>query len=155
MQLPDCCFGRRWPVSVASRTALAIDYFGISNAGLPEQMVIWELNLHVQSLSAVYVEMSLALGDVLPTTLAEFDANEVLFRDLGQLIALRPAVRVAFIPYSFGINMRMPVASKGRRLIGRFLGSALVATFSMATIVVSSIPTEVPDCLVSEYLRSQ
>ncbi|GAH72945.1 unnamed protein product, partial [marine sediment metagenome] len=45
MQLPDHCFGRRWLVSVIGARSEIGPAFDISEAGLPEWTVIWNLTL--------------------------------------------------------------------------------------------------------------
>ena len=52
MQLPDCCFSRRWPVGVSwLGEAVSVGY-DISEAGLPERCVIWEAGFVLLALAA-------------------------------------------------------------------------------------------------------
>lgn len=149
MQLPDNCFGQRWPVHVGVKTTSSVPHYDISESGLPERCVIWGFYIVVSGVSTSYVEVTFALGDMLPTTEAEFGANEMLFHDLGVPFGAIRFIRT--IPYSgLGfIPMRKYVAAGGRRLIGRFDPATATLVYSHGILIVSGVPTEVPDCLLS------
>lgn len=149
MQLPDNCFGQRWPVYVGSRTEASIPVYDISEAGLPERCVIWSLHAMSIGLSLSFVNITLALGDALPTIAAEFNANETLFRDLGVQVGVLRELRL--VPSNlFGpVPMRKYIAAAGRRLICRFDPASATLTVCHVVVVVSAVPTEVPDCLLS------
>lgn len=148
MQLPDCAFGRRWPVSVAWPLANPGILYDISEEALPEWCVVWELLLVTMSHGTNgLISINLALGDVLPTTDAEFDANEAFLRGLGWWTALRYNI-VAGIGQEPALRrLRHFVHSMGRRVIGR-CGSGATGSDAFLTLVVSSVPKEVPDWLV-------
>lgn len=146
MQQPDHRFGQRWVIGVANYVeGLGVTY-EISEAGLPESCVIWNLGLSAAGGSLTIGAVSLALGDHLPTTDAEFDANEILFRDVGTLVAGRRLVYVGTLFGGSGQPMRKFVKTGGRRLVGRFVRPSEAGLFMMAAIEVSSIPRELPDC---------
>jgi len=41
MQLPDWCFGRRWPISCAATVSAGLYRWQLSPSRLPERMVVW------------------------------------------------------------------------------------------------------------------
>jgi len=149
MQLPDHCFGRRWPVSVGWPLSAAGTFYDISESGLPERCVIWEVLLNVISHGTNgLVVVNLALGDVLPTTAAEFQANEMLLRDFGWYNLAQFNITAGIGDQVSLRNLRVPVMAAGRRLIGRCISGAQ-GSDAFLSIVVSSMPTEVPDWLIS------
>lgn len=154
MQLPDCCFGRRWPIGVAQEQEAVGAYYDISEFALPERCVVWGLYVWLPVYSTTAVEITLSLGDQLPTTDAQFDALEVLFRDIGFIVGGRRTIRSSRSPSVLTVPLRMPVTASGRRLVGRFAWGASIANSVYTIIVVSSIPTEAPDWLLSDYHKS-
>lgn len=155
MQLPDCAFGRRWPVAVQQEQETVATFFDISELALPEACVIWNCGIWSPYYAMVDITISLALGDVLPTTDAQFDAYETLFRDVGVIVAGRRTIRMIRSPGTYNIPMRLPVAATGRRLVGRFEWSAEALTNVYCILTVSSIPKEVPDWLISVPARGR
>lgn len=154
MQLPDCCFGRRWPVSVGVLDATPGTYYDISEAGLPERCVVWSAFYVPNTTSAAHTRVSLALGDHQPVNDAQFDALDALFRDLGFWVGTRRVMAAHAYTGAYVISFRQQVQISGRRLVGRFEMAAGSVYPTVAGVVVSSIPTEVPDWLCSGNLRS-
>lgn len=149
MQLPDCCFGTRFGVFCRVRSADATPTWDISEISLPDQCVIWEVGGWMSRLEYTFDTFRLALGDHLPTTLPEMNEMEPLLHGLG---AEGAEPRVLDAPYegAFVIpNLKLLVAAQGRKLIVE--GTSIAGQFGLIQvyIVVSSIPKEVPDWLVS------
>jgi len=151
MQLPDCCFGRRWPVIFSFRkTTVGVDYF-ISEIGLPDKCVLWELFIKATS-TTVYVTafdilVSLALGDNLPTTDAEFIALENMFPEADEFTAGVRLIR----GYLHLTRLRKPYTAQGRRSVLRTETLVEQPNNFVVGLIFSSIPTEVPDCLLSAH----
>lgn len=155
MQLPDCCFGRRWPIHLFSEEAINPAMFRISHMALPEQCVIWEVTAWGVSGFTAAIAVGLALGDFLPTTEAEWQRLELVFsgfEDHGHISGELPVFANGQVAFR---QLKMHIRPAGRRLVGRFAVYVGVPDFAGIGVTVSSIPHEVPDCLVSEYLRSQ
>ncbi len=149
MQLPDCCFGRRWLVGVYSTDVALGTYYDISEAGLGDRCVVWNLMANAGTSTAGITEISIALGDVLPTTDAEFDALAPLFSDLGRRDADRRALVIGAFAIAINLTMKLPVMAQGRRLVGRFEVLGVEIATPQVIMEVSSFPTEVPDWLIS------
>ncbi|GAH51986.1 unnamed protein product, partial [marine sediment metagenome] len=49
----------------------------------------------------------------------------------------------------YAVPMRKLVRTGGRRLVGRFYMGATGQQYATVILTVSSVPTEVPDCLLS------
>lgn len=154
MQLPDYCFGRRWPIFVVGDTVSAGDCWAISKFGLPERCVVWEFGLRYWHQEKITEHLRLSLGDQLPTTKAEMSALEPLYRDIEHLPAFPNSIRILTAYAQITISQRMYLESGGRRLVIEYSGASLQVTNIIAWVVVSSLPTEVPDWLSSGHLRS-
>lgn len=149
MQLPDHCFGRRWPI-VLIKTALGPGVaWDISDMALPEQCVIWEVFWWINADEFMDYLIDMRLGDHLPAAAGEFIVMEPLFRDFGlhtnNGYSIVPAWNGAF----YRLSVRMPIAAAGRRLVVQFYNTLSGSVYGGAGIVISSIPKEVPDCLLS------
>ncbi len=149
MQLPDCCFGRRWPITLKATGIGPGPVFDISEAGLPEKCVIWELCIIGLADLNSYGTFGLRLGDVLPTTTAEFEAYEMLFKSGPGSTGALSEIGVSSMSSVNWNRLRLPILAAGRRLVLGIRAGILLAVATEVTIVVSSIPTEVPDWLCS------
>ncbi len=149
MQLPDCCFGRRWLVGVYASDSLVATYYDISEAGLGDRCVVWQAAIIGGGGAVGVMNAALALGDVLPANDAQFDALEPLLSDLGRRGADRRAIDVGGFGMFMFFTMRLPVMAQGRRLVGRFEIETADPAPPQAILEVSSFPTEVPDWLIS------
>lgn len=149
MQLPDWCFGRRFCVSTNTRAYSGETSWDISEVALPEKAVLWQAVLHPSYIDSSSASCRVALGDVLPTTMAEMDALEPLLPGLGQQGAEPRLILVYNTSGALDLRLRMPISSAGRRLVVEATAIAEKSTFIMVVLTISSIPTEVPDWLVS------
>jgi len=148
MQLPDCCFGRRYPACCTCRSADATTKWDISEATLPEAFVLWNLIIVPIYSTQGTNWIRLAYGDQQPTTTAEMDILEPVMQGLGVQGAEPRKIYMYTYSGPVDVPMRMPVAAAGRRLILEVgpIDSAEISCHVM--IVVSSIPKEAPDWLI-------
>lgn len=149
MQLPDSCFGSRWPIIFAQELLGSATGYYISEIALPERSVIWQLFVHVpgvggMALSTLAVHFNYKLGDQTPTA-ANFGAMEPLFKGIDYLIAGEKLLK----PFSGVLSFRQPVVASGRRVCLAVENFETVLMPFTTGIVVSSVPNEVPDCLIS------
>lgn len=149
MMLPDCCFGTRWPIGVAVVGAVVSPKFDIAEMPLPERCIIWELAALYHEETLLKAQFELRLGDTLPLTWAAFQEYELLFKGVRTLAAPGGPIYIVSTMSVNWQNFKLPVAAAGRRLvIGVDAGQAVNNTVQ-AVVTVSSIPREVPDCLLS------
>ncbi len=148
MQLPDCCLGRRFPVFVALETVTDETHWDISELALPDRTIVHELAIVASGAYGMEGTVRLALGDQLPTTTAQMDSLEPLFHGFG-LQGPGPRYSNFSMPMNFAFRrLKMYVPAQGRRIIlEAFTASAQGPSF-YAAIIVSSIPTEVPEWLI-------
>lgn len=149
MQLPDNCFGQRWVIGLTSNVPNANAIFDICEAGLPEVCVIWEVCYTCFGSIGMTLDIGLALGDQPPATEAAYALLPSLMPEVVSRTSGRGHQEILT---NVEISIRRPrlvVASGGRRIVGRFIRVLGNAVGGQVALVVSSIPTEVPDCLLS------
>lgn len=149
MQLADSCFGTRYLVSAHANSAGGEAAWDISELGLPENCVIWEFAIWAPAVAPGAHFCRIALGDQLPTTVAEMDVLEPLFPGFGVQGAGPRDIRLLSNAVTRVNKLRMPIHAAGRRVIVEVDPAATTAWWAQLLLVVSSIPTEVPDCLLS------
>ncbi len=147
MQLPDSCFGRREMLQLAVDLSGAGSVYAINPAGLPDKMVIWEVVVAARAAVVVTIHVGLALGEQLPASDAEYNALELVFPNVISSDGDRGEFEVSSDSGFSVTNVRFPIVASGRRLIGKFTRHQGNATEGVITVVYSSIPNEVPECL--------
>jgi len=148
MQLPDWCFGERWPVITSQRLEADTTTQWISEQSLPDAGVIWEVSLLGAYGVGGDLYYQIALGDYKPATGAEFQAFEKVFP--GSYDSNQTAGQI-FFGYQMArrVTMRKLMKPQGRRFA--YLAHNAHATERMTLtlcVVVSSVPKEAPDWLV-------
>lgn len=155
MQLPDCVFGRRWPIIFTLHAAAEGSQYFISEIALPDVCVLWELYGFSSPLgSAVTPPLSVTsimLGDQLPTTDAEMALMEPLLPGADELVANMRSTRGRLEL----TRLKVPISAQGRRVVVRFQVGSIVPVVLALGLVFSSVPKEVPDWLISGPGRSQ
>ena len=149
MQLPDSVFGNRFLVSVQSHIGAAGTVWDISEIPFPERFVIWELHVSVSRVGVENVWCRIAFGDQLPTTTAQMDGLEPVFNGLGMQGAGPRQIFVTSLTPIILTRLKIPKQATGRRLVSEFGGTGPGAGYCTVSMVVSSIPREIPDCLIS------
>ena len=151
MQLPDHCFGRREMLQLAVDLTGAGSVYSLNPAGLPDKMVIWEVNAAVRAVLASTIHIGLALGEQLPASDAEYNALELVFPNVISSDEDRGEFELC-VNSAFSITrIRFPVIAQGRRLIAKFTRHQGNATEGVIAVVFSSIPNEVPSWLCSDH----
>ncbi|MBA7700046.1 hypothetical protein ES703_108752 [subsurface metagenome] len=91
----------------------------------------------------------------MPATDAEFEAFELMFSSISFWVGQRSRLLMPGGEVFSVRAMKYPVVAQGRRLCVRYDPIVLGAGHLQVGIVISSIPTEVPDWLISGAARSQ
>lgn len=154
IQLPDCCFGRRFPVSSNIFLPGPGTAWDISEVAFPETCVIWELLITAGKGIESAGQIRIALGSQLPLNAGMFDVLEPLFPGLGLQMPEPRLIYVAPGELVHLTQLRMPVATAGRKMVVQCTAGPGQITSLIVAIVVSSVPREVPDWLISGNLRS-
>lgn len=149
MQLPDHCFGRRFVVGLSFIVLTEDIYYDICEIPLPDLAVIWELSIWVPNSISGDSILRLALGDKLPGTQAEFEALEPVFQSIGSPTVGPRRIWMQDIGDYALRTLRMPIEPQGRRLVGELEAGGAAEGQVLVNMVVSGIPREIPDWLVS------
>jgi len=154
MQLPDWCFGRRWVISTIVRQEIIGQTWDISEISFPEVAVLWQLAVYPHNVSGRECWVRLHLGLKLPETMAEMDPMPQLVPGLGNFEDGRRYIRVEEAAGQFNLNLRNVIEAHGRKLVmeGNAINTALL--WVQAAVVISSLPKEVPDWLISGQGRN-
>lgn len=149
MQLPDCCFGQRYLVTVSGVAIGAGPFYLMSKDTLPERCVVWSVSL-VSALAdiAIVTFVSVGLSDVIPTTPAEFQASGIFINGLGFEWLGRPSLLLQN-HLTYRITLRQHVHSASRKIVVMLTAGGAISGEFVLMFEISSIPTEVPDCLLS------
>ncbi|MBA7539132.1 hypothetical protein ES705_31411 [subsurface metagenome] len=145
MQLPDHLFGRRFMVSIMITAVKTASVWDISEIALPEKCVLWEFQLNMGIGHENTTRLSLALGDQLPTTNAQFMAMEPILHGLG-VDGIEPR-NIDFGADSCVITrwLRQNIDARGRRVVMELTAGAEAAAYANAQFIFSSVPRELPD----------
>ncbi|MBA7665265.1 hypothetical protein ES703_73335 [subsurface metagenome] len=149
LQLPDFCFGRRWLVSCTTYSVAGEPFWDIAEIAFPENIVLWEWGFWTYALTTAADRWRLALGDQLPTTVAMMDALEPFIPGFGEQGMSPRSIRFPYNTSGNFVRLRQPIHTGGRRLVLECDANGTLHAGMMVGVVVSSIPTEVPDCLLS------
>ena len=149
MQLPDGCFGRRWPIIFSGTIVSGAKGYFISELALPERSVIWQLFFWCPAIGGLEtfnlsIFAAYAIGDQLPSA-AIWPTLEPLFQGVDRVIIPTGA----FYAFTGVLNMKVPVMTSGRRICLRVQNSSTISLLCCSGLVISSVPNEVPDCLLS------
>jgi hypothetical protein len=151
MQLPDCCFGRRWSYAYGQEVQEDASAFQLITSALPERFVVWERHQwYAAPLGAGMNDdeffVQWLLTDDVPTTVAEAATRRILFEtDVLAVQGLR-----CFSGWLHLDRLRMPVQSGGQGLVLAMVSGGSDNATIGAGIVVSSVPKEVPDWLLGQ-----
>jgi len=154
MQLPDCCFGRKFQVSCQCRAPDGVATWDISESTLPEVFVLWGVYIIVVYSNESDNWIRIAYGDQLPTTEAMMDAYEPVLPGFGRTGAEPRRIYIYSNQGTTALKLRKPVAAAGRRLVLEAKPQAAKSMNLQVAIVVSSIPKEAPDWLISGQVKS-
>lgn len=149
MQLPDCCFGKRWPIMISGSVGAAITEFNVSGQTLPDKWVLWELDVIIWPSADVYTgrlfHTSIAMGEHKPANEAEFDKLDGILPGASYMSNGRKTLLGPFCAR----NIKQNFIGNGRKICTRVRNVAGITTTYSVNLIISTIPKEVPDWLSS------
>lgn len=155
MTLPDWAFGRRWMICLRALMTGAGPVFDISDTPLPNGFVIWQVSIAQRYASAASITIALATGDQLPANDAAYALLQPLMPQVVSPGGRLSEFDVLYLASQISNTLKQPVENLGRRLVGRFQRTVGTAVAAQCFLVISSLPREVPDWLVSDKGKSQ
>lgn len=148
MQLPDHCFGERYPISCNINTASAANLFTRSPLAFPDRCVIWSFFLYGISSNSTLNTVRFRLGDHVPTTEAQFVAFQSFLAGGALPFDSAEGYEMSFSLTLQSIPMKKLLITSGKRLVMHVENSGAVAKQVLGGVVISRIPTEIPDCFL-------
>ncbi|MBA7554599.1 hypothetical protein ES705_47225 [subsurface metagenome] len=111
--------------------------------------MIWELQIAAASTEAMTeLVLRLSLGDQIPTTIAQMELLQPLVPGCG--VRECPYEIRVIPPFRYHLSrLRKPILASGRRLVVEITGPIIGSLQIDIWLIVSSVPMEVPDWLVS------
>jgi len=91
----------------------------------------------------------IGLGHHLPATIAQMSANDNLIADMGRLVGGQRQFFGSQVRFQEVYPMRRLCDAQGRNLVVECTSGAGVAVSARVALIVSALPSEVPDWLVS------
>lgn len=155
MQLPDCVFGRRWPVICGGVVETETDVYSIVRTAIPDRAVIWEILVSTKTTVSIIAFFEFAWADQLPTTAAQWSRQEKMFPCQGVLDGVDYNIAGGGGVGYHITRLKLPSPAAGLRPAFRLDGASSDAAELCVTFIISSVPTEVPDWLISGAGRSQ
>ena len=148
-QLPDWVFGRRWPIALGQNAINTATVWDITEAGLPDRTMIWEIVLNSPgSVDAVAI-VGLRIGEMIPATVAEFTGLQPLFNDVVDHTGARSSMIMQPGSATALRMLRVPVELQGKKIIAQFTTASETDNAVQILMVISAVPKEVPDWILS------
>lgn len=148
LKLPDWCFGRRWIITTeAYNSGLGLAW-NISELGLPERSVVWQVQAVISQGMTASGNMRLALGDQLPANAAAMNRLEELIPGMGNEVMTPRAIYASGFCVLFDLKTRYGLEASGRRVVVEYHSLTATPSAARLSMVVSGVPSEVPDWVV-------
>lgn len=149
MQLPDWCFGRRWWVGSYAGNSKGEVYHWCAEENLPDKFVVWGILMSFMSpicLQAMRVTIRLARDTAALTD--DPKGCERLCKSISS-----HKIQYEFFANQNGVtwikNLRLIAESKDRRIGFVTNGDQAIAYEGTVGVLISGVPREVPDWVIS------
>lgn len=149
MRLPDWCFGRRYWIGEYMGSTTGVVYYRFGDENLPDKFVIWGVLVSCRSPNCLEaLRVTIRLGHRTPTSGADANTMERLLKGISI-----PSITYELYCDSNGVTWigceRLIVESAGRRLALVSNGDQAIGYEATVAILISAMPKEVPDWLIS------
>jgi len=149
MRLPDWCFGRRWWVGEYMGSANGTVHYRLGQEELPDKFVLWGLLIFCRAPSCLEaMRLTIRLGDHTPANMDDANTMERLLKGISI-----QTIGYELYPESNGVTWinceRQLIESAGRKLAIVSNGDQAIAYEMTVGVLISSLPKEVPDWLIS------
>ena len=154
MRLPDWCFGRRWWIrDYMGGTAGGIE-FRLGDEQLPDKFVVWGVLTACRAPNCLEaIRLTVRLSDHAPSGVADVNSMERLLKGIS----------IPTITYELYVNQngvywiggqRQIIESAGRKLAYTSNGDQAITYEMTVGVLISALPKEVPDWLISGQGRN-
>jgi len=149
MRLPDWCFGRRWWIGEYMGATDGKINYRLGDEGLPDKFVLWGLLTSCRAPVCLQaIRLTIRLAEHTPASMEDANTMERLLKGISR----------AGIGYELYVNQngvtwinceRQLIESAGRKLALVSNGDQAIAYEMTVGVLISSLPKEVPDWLIS------
>lgn len=150
MQLPDWCFGTRWWVGEYMGSTGGLAYYRKGEETLPQKMVVWGVLLSCYSANCIVaIRATIRMGTSTPTSAEEMNLLDRVLKGIS----------ISTITYELFVNQngvtwidagRQLVEANGRSLVLLTNGDQSNAYEMTVGLLISTLPTEIPDWLAKD-----
>lgn len=149
MMLPDWCFGRKWWIGEYMGSTTGRIYYRLGEEQLPDWFVLWGVLVCCRSPNCLEaLRLTIRLGDHTPASVTDAQKMERLLKKIS----------IPSIVYELYVNQngviwindqRQIMESKGRRLALVSNGNQAINYEMTVGVLISAVPREVPNWVVS------
>lgn len=155
LRLPDWCFGRRWLIGLKETLAGAGIAYHIMNNRLPDVCVLWEFEINCKSpANTGGIVVGVRLNSQVPVSDPTFQTGDRIFPNLES-----PSQNYQFRVSTGGplslTRLKMPIVTANRFLTFRIQEQDGLNMRVNVLFVISSLPKEVPDWVVSGMVQGK
>lgn len=148
MQLPDCVFGRRYPVIVRESVIGSATEFILFGQDLPREFVLWDFIVYGSNLATkAQAHIGLRWNDALPANDNEFLEGQRIFPDVFSDTGLVDFTMDGNVPTQIR-NQKFFIDRHEAFMAGRIQNTVAQTLQVVLAFVVSRIPSEVPDWIL-------
>lgn len=149
MRLPDWCFGRRWWIGEYMGSGTGVVYYRLGEEELPDKFILWGVLIACRAPSCLEaLRLTIRLSDHTPANVADANTMERLLKGISI-----PTITYEFYPNANAVTWigceRQIIESSGRKLAMVSNGDQAIAYEMTVGVLISSMPKEVPDWLIS------
>jgi len=154
LQLPDHCFGPKQFVGMISgKEGDGVDYV-VSSVVLPAHMVVWALYCSCRQTAITAWKLGFRIGPVAVYVTATYNALPRVFPNLGHADFLYEIWSQPTEMLYWGGFKQYHATGGNRLVIALKTVSGTGYREAAAGIVISEVPTEVPNCLITNMDRN-
>jgi len=154
MMLPDYLFGRRWVMTNVSAGTAVAPSFKKNRCMLPEYAVLWEICIISDNIVGGHGMIGIRLGDQVPANLAEFERLEEIF----PCCDCESNGKSRFNPMQGSAihltRLKMAFHTMGRTVVTMHRAGPGLSLETSVSMVWSSLPKEIPDCLLTNWEKN-
>lgn len=149
MQLPDCAFGRRWPIGIKRTIPGNQTQYHIIRQDLPDKLLLWAFNVNVKTATNTGgIVVGVRLASSAAATDEEFQRGERIFKAI-EPESLNYDTRVGSGSALAWTNLKMIIETANQQISLRLQEQDNISTRVTVVFTVSTIPKEVPDWMCS------
>ena len=148
MMLPDHAFGVRNLVTFSNSVPTVTTEWHRFLSALPDHIVIWNIKAITGAIPPAFGTVRLALGDVVPTSDAEFNELEQIGMGGGLQTGRGARIVCDSVSGSDYVMLKLLVSPQGRRFVVRFRNNDVGSDNMQLAVIYSAVPRSIPKWMI-------